>query len=98
MYGADNSARWYSASELAPSGGGTTTWTGALYESRGPYFGAATFDPGSVTRPPVGSMTLNFTGPNSAVLQYTVNGANVTKNISRFSLRGIISRATTWAA
>ena len=86
VYAADNSAHWYSASDLSSSDG--TTWTATLYETRGPYFGAASFDPTSVTRMPVGTMTLTFTGPNGGVLQYSVNGANVTKNISRFSLRG----------
>jgi hypothetical protein len=86
VYGADNSDRWFVASDLSSSNG--TTWTATLYQTRGPYFGAASFDPNSVTRINVGTMTLNFTGPNSGVLQYSANGVNVTKNISRFSLRG----------
>jgi hypothetical protein len=88
VYGADNSARWYSASELASVGGSNTQFSGQLYETRGPYFGAGSFDPNTVTRSSVGSMTLTFQGTNNATLSYTVNGVGVTKQITRFTWRG----------
>src|SRR6202011_3514735 len=77
-------ARWYSASDLSSSNGGTT-WTTTLAQTTGPYFGAAWS--GSAQATAVGTITINFTGPNNGTLSYTVNGVSVTKNIQRFSLR-----------
>lgn len=89
VYGTDNSARWYSASELAPVGGSTTQFTGDMYETRGPYFGAGAFDPNTVTRTRVGTMTVTFNSPSSGVLSYSATGhPGVTKNITRFTWRG----------
>jgi hypothetical protein len=88
VYGADNSARWYSASELAPVGGSTSSFNGQLFETRGPYFGAGSFDPNTVTRNVVGSMSINFIGTNAGTLTYTVNGVQVVKQIARFTWRG----------
>jgi hypothetical protein len=85
VYGSDNTARWYSASALAPSGG-TTTWTGQLAQTSGPYFGA-TWNNAQVVPTVVGNMTVTFSSANAGTLTYSVNGTNVTKAISRFSLR-----------
>lgn len=84
VYGPDGTARWYSASDLSSSNGGTT-WTTTLAQTTGPYFGAAWT--GNAQATAVGTITINFTGPNSGTLSYTVNGVPVTKNITRFSLR-----------
>jgi hypothetical protein len=85
VYGSDNTARWYSASALAPSGG-STTWTGQLAQTSGPYFGAV-WNNTQVTATAVGNMTVTFSSANAGTLTYSVNGVNVTKSISRFSLR-----------
>jgi hypothetical protein len=85
VYGPDGSARWYSASDLSSSNG--TTWSATLWETRGPWFGLGSFDANAVSRAAVGTMTLNFSGPNNGVLNYTISGTNVAKNITRFSLR-----------
>ncbi len=84
VYGPDGTARWYSASDLSSSNGGTT-WTTTLAQTTGPYFGAAWT--GNAQATAVGTITINFNGPNSGTLSYTVNGVPVTKNITRFSLR-----------
>src|SRR5258708_78203 len=84
VYGPDGTARWYSASDLTSSNGGTT-WTTTLAQTTGPYFGAAWT--GNAQATAVGTITINFNGPNSGTLSYTVNGVPVTKNITRFSLR-----------
>ena len=87
VYGNDNSARWYVASGLMPSGSSQSVFTGTLYQTTGPYFGASTFNPAAVGVTPVGTMTFNFNGPASGTLSYSVNGVNVTKAITRQNWR-----------
>jgi hypothetical protein len=82
VYGADNSARWYVASDLR---GGQNSFTGTLYQTNGPAFSAPWT--ANATPTPVGSMTLTFSGPNSGTLSYVVNGAGVTKTIQRQTFR-----------
>jgi hypothetical protein len=60
------------------------TFTGDLFRTTGPAFNANPFTPigaGNVTA--VGTMTVSFAESGSGTLQYTVNGATVTKNIQR---------------
>ena len=85
VYGADNTARWFSVT-LSPTGG-TTTWSGPLDQTTGSYYGT-TWNNGSVTHNVVGNMTVTFANANAGTLTYSVNGVNVTKSISRFNLRG----------
>jgi hypothetical protein len=86
LYGADGSDRWFSASALTPSG--TNAFSGQLFQSSGPYYGAGTFNPTSVTRNAVGTMTVTFPSVNAGTLSYTVNGVTVNKSIVRFTFRG----------
>lgn len=79
VYGPDNSARWYVASNLQGSGG---SFAGQLFQTTGPTFTAA-FNPGAVTVTPVGTMTLSFNSATTGTLTYTVNGQSVTKQIQR---------------
>jgi hypothetical protein len=83
VYGPDGTARWYSASNL--SSGNGVTWSGPLAQTTGSYFGAPWSGDAAATV--VGNMTVSFSGANSGVLSYNVGNVNVTKNISRFSLR-----------
>jgi hypothetical protein len=85
VYGSDNTARWFSASSLSPSGGGTV-WSGTLAQTTGTYYGAPWA--GNAAATAVGNMTLSFSNANTGNLTYTVNGVTVNKAISRFSLRG----------
>lgn len=85
-YGPDNTAHWYSASGMAPVGGSTSIFSGELTESRGPWFGAP-WNPALVSRTQVGTMTVSFSGPNNGTLQYSVNGVQVTKQITRVTWR-----------
>jgi lysyl endopeptidase len=60
------------------------SYLGDLYRTTGPAFNAVPFTPigaGNLTR--VGSMRVTFSNGNAAVLQYDVNGASITKNITR---------------
>jgi hypothetical protein len=84
VYGVGNVAQWYTASAMRPSPAGSqTAFSGQLFLTSGPYFGAPTFDPNAVTRTAVGNMTVNFTSATTGTLVYTVNGTQVTKTITR---------------
>lgn len=63
------------------------TWSGDLYRTTGPYFGAATYDPVLLTVAKVGTMTIVRTSGDTLTLQYSIDGVAVTKNISRLLLR-----------
>src|SRR5207248_190644 len=80
----DGTARWFVASNLTGSG---TIFSGTLYQTAGPYFGAGTFNPAGVGVTPVGAMTFSFSGPYNGTLQYSVNGVNVFKTITRQSFK-----------
>ena len=84
VYGSDNTARWFSAT-LSPTGG-STSWSGALDQTTGSYYGGA-WNNAAVTHNGVGTMTVNVSGANSGTLSYTVSGVPVNKAISRFTLR-----------
>ncbi|HUQ27078.1 MAG TPA: hypothetical protein VM051_00705 [Usitatibacter sp.] len=88
VYDAQRRPRWYSGSNLQRSGmsGDTVTYTGALVESTGPYYGTA-FNPASVTRRTVGGMTLTTRADGSATLSYSVDGVAVEKRVARFTFR-----------
>lgn len=82
VYGADNSARWFVASDLR---GSQNSFTGTLYQTTGPAFSA----PWTGGQPPVavGSMSISFSGPSAGTLTYTVNNATVSKSIQRQTWR-----------
>jgi hypothetical protein len=80
---------WYVASDLAfqgTSANGTQTFSGPLYQTSGPWFGAA-FNPANVNVTFVGTATVAFSGPSTATLTYSVNGVNVTKSVTRQTWR-----------
>ena len=85
VYGQDNTPRWYVASNLSPASGSTTTFTGQLFRTTGPFFGGAWT--ANATPTPVGSMTVAFSSPTTATLTYSVDGTTVTKNIQRQTWR-----------
>jgi len=85
VYGADNSPRWFSASNLASSNGGVT-WTGTLAQTTGPYYGVPWN--ANATGQVVGNMTITFSDANTGQLSYSVNGVAVNKAISRFTFKG----------
>ena len=88
VYGADTAPNWFVASNVAPAtAGNQTTFTGTLYKTTGPFFGATQFDPDSVRVTVVGSITFTFTSATTATVQYVVNGTLVTKNVVRQTWR-----------
>ncbi len=89
VYDAQNRPHWYSASQLlrTSAAGAPPGWSGTLYESTGPYFGAS-FNPASVARRAVGTMSF-FVGDNGVgQLTYSVDGTTVfNKFVQRFAFR-----------
>lgn len=82
-YGSDSASLWLVMPAGARQGDGS--FQGAIYQTTGPAFNANPFPPlggavGSVTQ--VGTMTLTFTSRSQATLQYSYNGAAVTKQVT----------------
>ena len=61
---------------------GTNSFSGPLYRTTGPAFNAP-FDPAKVSRTQVGTATFVFSDANNGVMSAIVNGASVTKQITR---------------
>jgi len=87
VYGPDGKARWYSASAMASQGGANAyVFTGALFETNGPFYGSA-FNPANVFVRQVGSATLTFVTADLGSLSYSVDGVAVSKTITRLTVR-----------
>ena len=85
VYGADGRARWYVSSDMqgaAAAAGQPIFFRGTLYETSGPVVGPA-FDPSRVTRREVGTVTFEYQRPSDGMLTYTVDGATVSKRVTR---------------
>ncbi len=91
-YDATGEPMWLVMSNGARQADGT--YSGTLYRTTGPAFNAVPF--GAVSRLAVGTMSLAFSGPDSATLTYSYNGRTVVKSITRqvFST----PPACTWSA
>jgi hypothetical protein len=89
VYGPNNAPTWYSASDVryVTSPPEAVQYTGKLYQTTGPYLGAANFDPRNVAYAEVGTVTFTVQAPNLAVLSYTVNGVTVNKALQRYTFR-----------
>ena len=73
---------FYSASETRGSG---NAFSGPLYETHGTYFAVNPYNAGQYGATAVGSISLAFSTANSGSLNYSVNGVNVSKAITRFT-------------
>jgi YVTN family beta-propeller protein len=80
-YDTDGSAMWL----VMPNGerGSGDTYSGDVYRTTGPAFGAAAFDPARVGRTVVGNASLSFQGPDDGVFSATVYGSRIYKSITR---------------
>jgi hypothetical protein len=83
VYGPDGKPTWYAATLNHV---GSLAWSGDLYTTTGPWFGTVPFDPATVTRTSVGTMSLSMPFINQGTLTYTVNGVAVVKQIQRQTL------------
>ena len=62
---------------------GPGTYSGTLYQTRGPPFNAVPWSPAGVTQTPAGSGTLVFSDASSGTFSYTVGAVTQTKAITR---------------
>ena len=62
---------------------GPGTYSGTLYQTTGPAFDAAPFNPANVMSKAVGMATFTFVDGNDATFAYTVNGISQQKSITR---------------
>jgi hypothetical protein len=79
-YGADRAPLWLVATAAKTAPG---TYAGTLYQTTGPPFNSVPFDPSRVVATAVGSATLTFTDGNNGTFDYTVNGEEQKKAITR---------------
>lgn len=79
LYDAQGKPTWISA-VLRPAG---ADWTGDVYATTGPWFGAASFDPKTVTRRVVGRMTWHSDDASNGTLTYGIDGVTVSKKVVR---------------
>lgn len=93
VYDATGKPKWYSASNLAFAGrndgniDSSGRFTGALYESTGPWFAGA-FNPANVQGRQVGTMTFEVYGNRTGFLDFTADGVTVTrKPLDRLAFR-----------
>ncbi len=88
VYGPSGAPLWLTATttRFGIDAEGNPGFAGALYATSGPPQGGP-FDPTKVKATPVGTVSLQATGPASATLQYTYNGATIKKNVRRFTFR-----------
>jgi hypothetical protein len=62
---------------------GPNTYTGKLYQTRGPAFNAVPFDPSAVAATEAGTGTLTFTDASNGTFAYVVGGVSQSKAITR---------------
>ncbi len=72
---------WWLSMTAVNAGG--NTFSGTLYETRGPAFNAIPFEPGAVTLRAVGTGALTFRDGESGAFAYVVDGVTQTKLITR---------------
>ncbi len=90
IYGANNQPLWLVMSNAQRSGAAGNTFTGDLYQTTGTAFSVTPFVPlqaSNVTK--VGTATFSFSNARAGTLTYTVNGAQVVKQITRQPLEKI---------
>ena len=85
LYSPSGQPTWYVAPSVtfqATNANGGNVFSGALYQTAGPWFGAA-FNPSLVTVSQVGSVTFTANSVTDATLAYSVSGVTVTKALFR---------------
>jgi len=83
VYNADGSPRFFSASSTFATG--ANSFSGPLYDTHGTYYATNPYNAAAFGGTQVGTLTLNFSGPNAGTLQYNVGNTPVTKSITRFA-------------
>ena len=82
VYGPDGLPRWYTAAVYYQPQSGRSLFTGDLYVTSGPWFGAF-FNPAAVGSRRVGTLQFDATSTDTATMTYSVDGVVVTKSVER---------------
>ena len=86
VYDGGETAVWYSATLTYQStSGGAARYGGTLYQTSGSPFFAQPYNPAILKYRDVGLITIDFGDDAHGLLNYTVNGAGATKQISRLT-------------
>lgn len=87
-YGSAGAPTWYvaQAQRYGQDMQGNPGFSGPLYRMSGPWLGGP-FDPSRVTSAPVGNLTFEANGIDSAHLAYSVDDVQVTKTVQRLTFR-----------
>jgi hypothetical protein len=84
VYSPSSVPTWY-VSTMVPAGA-SLQWSGDLYTTTGPWFGAVPYNPANLTVRKVGTMSWTASSGLRGVLSYTVDGVAVNKNLIRQTL------------
>ena len=89
VYAANGQPTWFvgPATAYTGSNGGILSFTGPLYSTTGPYFGAGTFNEAGVSARQVGVVSFASGQISTAGISYTVDGVSVTKMVERQTWR-----------
>jgi len=89
VYDNQSNPTFYTATLVAngTNAQGDVVWVGDLYQTNGPWFGDAVFNPQFVRYRKVGSLTFVSHFLDTAMLSYSVDGVNIDKQIYRYTLR-----------
>jgi hypothetical protein len=82
VYAADGRPTWYTAAAYLQPQSGRTLFSGDLYLTSGPWFGAF-FNPAAVGARRVGTLQFDASSTDLATLTYTVDNVAVTKQVQR---------------
>ncbi|MEO8537352.1 MAG: hypothetical protein ABI533_07480 [Betaproteobacteria bacterium] len=82
VYGTDGRPTWFTAAAYYQPQSGRSLFTGDLYATTGPWFGAF-FNPAAVTVRKVGTLQFDATSTDFATLTYSVDGVVVVKSVQR---------------
>jgi hypothetical protein len=85
VYAQNGTPTWYVAT-IAPPPGGQLVWSGDLFTTTGPWFGTVPYNPATFNFRKVGTLTWTPSTVTTGVLTYTVDGVQVTKNLTRQTL------------
>lgn len=85
VFGLDGQSRWYTLG--SGQWRSSTLWQGQVFETVGPFWGAATWNPASVAHSAVGTVEFDFSmlpgQVDSARLTYRIGNTTVSKRITR---------------
>lgn len=87
--GAERQPLWVVMPNAPRSGAAGNVFTGDLYRTTGTPFSALPFDPRATTATRVGSATFTFADARTGTLAYDIDGARVTKQITRQTLAAL---------